>query len=66
MIELRDLKTEASGFTSISFLMKSPDIRIINKADGDRDGQQDIALSFKKNSPQGDQVRNQKWRQRLH
>ena len=37
-------------------LMKSPDIRIINKADGDGDGQQDMALSFKTNSPQGDQV----------
>ena len=34
VIEFRDLKTEPSGFTSISLLMKSPDIRIISKADG--------------------------------
>ena len=54
-IEFRDLKTDTSGFTSISFLMKSPDIQIINKAGENRKGQQDIALSFKKNSPQGDQ-----------
>jgi len=54
MIELRGLKTEPSGFTSIALLMKSPDIRIINRADGDMDPQQNIALSFKKNSPQGD------------
>ena len=55
-IEFRGLKTDASGFTSLSFIMKSPDVRIINKADGDGGGQQDMALSFKKNSPQGDEV----------
>jgi hypothetical protein len=54
VIEFRDLKTDTSGFTSISFLMKSPNVQIINKADGDGDGQRDMALSFRRNSPQGD------------
>ena len=56
MIELRNLKTDATGFTSISFLMKSPNIRITNGVDGNDNSQQDIALIFKKNSPQGDRV----------
>jgi hypothetical protein len=56
VIELNDLKTDTSGFTSISFLMKRPEIQIINKAGENRGDQQDIALIYKKNSPQGDQL----------
>jgi hypothetical protein len=52
LIEFRNLKTK-SGFTSISFMMKSPDIHIINEAYGNP---QEIAMSFTKNSPQGDPI----------
>ena len=48
------MKPGTSGYTSISFLTKSPDIRLFHNIDEGTEGQQDIALSFNKNSPQGD------------